>query len=342
MKIKTSVLALARDMGSANVVGPIVQELRRREYKVALFAEEGGKGIDKFRQTGIDFLPLFPDQPISTLIHTYEPRAVLTGLSSPRHLESSLDLEARKRGIPVVNVEDYWGVYTRCVVPPDLVVTIDESSAALVRRAYPDATICIAGLAGILPVTPRPEMVEMFDQLRRDSGAKIIVFTDGDAMCEPGLRLLGESLSLTKTPVRLVPNFHPKYVNAPMPGYAGTWGERWEEVLQPLRNIGVVCDIACTGDEAAMLADVTVSAFSTLLFRAAHTGKHAVTVWTEEAKKHLKRVGNLDETPLMMRGGFPVIREPMPLDDILASTPPPLGVGQFDATVAADAVQKFL
>ena len=342
MKTETSVLALARDMGSANVIGPIVQELRNRGFKVVLFAEEDGKGIDKFRQAGIDFSPLLAGSSLEDMVHTYNPEVVITGLSSPRHLESDLDREARKRGIPVVNVEDYWGVHARCVAPPDLVITIDKTSAVLVHQAYPKARLCIAGLAGILPVIPRPEGMEKFDQLRRNSGAKIVVFTDGDIMCKPGLRLLCECIRLTKMPVRLVPNFHPKYVNAPMPGYAGTWGERWEEVLQPLRDIGGVCDIACTGDEAAMLADATVSSFSTLLFRAANMGKHAITVWTEAAAAHVGRVANLKEAPLMMKGGFPVIREPVPLDDILASTPPRLNINPFDAAVAADAVQKFL
>jgi len=329
-------------MGSANVIGPIAQELRSRGFKVVLFAEEDGKGINKFRQAGIDFSPLFAGSSLEDMAHTYNPQVVITGLSSPRHLESDLDKEAQKRGIPVVNVEDYWGVHARCVVPPDLVITIDKTSAVLVHQAYPKARLCIAGLAGILPVIPRPEVMEKFDQLRRNSGAKIIVFTDGDIMCETGLYLLCECIRLTKTPVRLVPNFHPNYINAPMPGYAGTWGKRWEEVLQPLRDIGGVCDIVCTGDEAAMLADATVSSFSTLLFRAAHTGKHAVTVWTAEAAEHMGRVTNLKEAPLMMKGGFPVIREPVPLDDILASTPPRLNISSFDAVAAAAAVQKFL
>lgn len=337
-------IALFRDIGAGNVVRPTVSALGDRGVSIPLCAEQKGAAAARLEQLGVSAYILPENFDAESLLRDFNPSFVITGLSSPRVLESALDRVAKDAGIPVIVIEDQFGTIERSVVEPDLVLTINETTARLVRKKYPNAKIVPVGLAGILPVTPRPEVVAQFEELRQATGAKIFVFTDGDVMCEPGLRIFIECLKLTKTPWRLVPNFHPKYVNAVVPGEALTWGQRWNAVIdnEHLREQGFVVDIACTGDEAAMLADAIASSFSTLLFRAAREGKHVITVWTPEMVPHLKRVSGLDETPLMLMGGYPVVYEPQPLDEILASTPLPLDLEPFNAAKAADEVLTLL
>ena len=45
---------------------------------------------------------------------------------------------------------------------------------------------------------------------------------------------------------------------------------------------------------------------------------------------------------MLMKGGFPVIEEPTPLDDILAAPKPPFKVKPLDVAVAADAIENLI
>lgn len=330
-------LAVVRDMGAANVVGPTAVELRRRGHKVLLFAEKGGKAGECLAHLNIPCGFVKTSEEVKRLVEVYNPNVVISGLSSPCHLELICDLEAAARGIPLVQIEDFWGVHTRSEIEPDLLVTIDDVAAALVRKKYSSAVqIVIAGSPGVSSVKPRSSLTTAFDEIHRREGRKIIVFTDGGGQCASGLLLLIECLKLTRIPWVLVPKFHPKFVSSLMPRTNKTWGVYWYNLLEPVRDHVYERDEST--EEVVLAADATASAYSTLLITAAAAGKTALTLWTPMAAERLWAEAKLPETPLMMYRGFPVLRKPQPLDRILAVPPPTLDLKPFDARIAADAI----
>lgn len=333
------VLASARDMGAANMLVPMVPEFQKRGCDITLLAEEGGIAHNRFNEKGV---PYTLTAPISAeeVLDRHDPKILVTGLAGPRHFENDLDFAARTRGIPVVNLEDYWGVHARSCLEPDLFVTIDETAVALIREKYQSAAVCVAGLISILPFEPRPEIREQFEEMRA-TGVKIVLFADGGLPCEPNLKLTLASLAMTKMPWRLCTSFHPKAVNAKMPGSETTWGERWNSFLRELRNEGMVFDTDARGDETAMLADATCSSYSSLLFLAAAVEKHAISLWTPESEQAFFVATERRKAPLLLKEGYPVLRAPYSLDAILASTPPIFDVKPFDARVAVEAILRL-
>lgn len=337
------ITGFVRDMGTANVVGPILNELRARGHTTLLFIEKGGKAEGRVKHPATILGNI--DEIRAALDHE-RPDIVIAGLSAPgRNLEGAFEEVARSYGIPVVHAEDSLLAFGRSEMEANLILSIDGAAASLARAARPHAQIATIGFGGIMPLTPRQSVVDEFDRVRQETGAQILYCNDADPMdSESTVKLLVDSILLTQTPVRLIFAPHPKF--APVIVAEGrTQGEVLQDILAPLRERGLLmsCPTGADGDEGVMLSDATCSGYSTLLGRAAASGKTALTLRTPEAAQAFKQYTGLDQTWfMMMNGGFPVIEKPTSLDDILAAPAPLFNVKPLDVAVAADAIESLV
>lgn len=337
------VIGFVRDMGTGNVVAPILNELRIRGHNTLLFIENGGKAEGRVVHPAS---VLGTESEIQAMFEKEKPDIVIAGLSAPnRNLESVFEEYARAHDIPVVHAEDSLLAFARSGMRADLILSIDEAAASLVLSKHQHARIAIVGFAGIMPLVPRPEVVADFERVRRQTGAKILYCNDADPRdSESTVSLLVESILLTKTPVRLIFVPHPKF--APMIVSDGRMqSEVLRDIIKPLHKKGLLmrCPPGADGDEGVMLADATCSGYSTLLGRAAASGRTALTLRTPEAARAFKEYTGLDKTWFMiMNAGFPIIEKPTPLDEILAAKKPVFRVRPLDVRAGASAIEKFI
>ena len=324
-----------RDIGAGNVVAPVMEELRRRGHTTLLLAEEDGQAHQ--RLTGP--FTVINKETLNARFAGHAPDVVITGLSIPRALEHALDVLAKRAGIPLVQVEDYWGCHVRAEVEADLYITVDAAAKRFVEDKHPHAPVAVAGFAGIAPVKPSIELMQAMASLRA-GGRTVLVYPDGGPECKRALPML--VASILRTPgLFLVPKFHPKMDQVTHPE-GGTWGQWCRAVLHPLRNRGSVIELAAPTDEVVEAADGVVSGYSTTLIRAAATGKIALTLWDDIIRKELKCATGLDKTPLMLDGRFPVLKRAMSLDSLLQERQPVLDIRPFDARIAADAITRLV
>ena len=328
---------LARDMGAGNVLGPVSVELRKRGHDVFLLAEEGGQAMNRLQ---VPF-QVADEAALEKLLLAQKPSVIVTGLSSPRMLETRLDQYAECRNVPLVHIEDYWGAHVRSPVLADLVITIDETAKRLVRAARQESRVAVAGFAGIAPVTPRPSLIEKFDAIRK-TGGKILVYPDGGEECQFALPMLVDSILLSETPIYLALKIHPKFKTVPHPSGTGTWDDWCQTKIHPLRERARVLDLSEPTDEVVEAADGVASCYSTLLIRPAAKGKVAITLWDRIIERLLKRETGLDQTPLMLTGQYPVLDGVRSLDDFFAVTWPALDLKPFNASIAADAIEELV
>lgn len=337
------IVGFVRDMGTANVVVPVLNELKGRGHTTLLFIEKGGKAEGRVKHLAS---VLGNVAEIRAALEQEKPDVTIAGLSAPgRNLEGVFEESARSYGIPVVHAEDSLLAFARSGMEADSILSIDEAAATLARQACPHSKVVVVGFAGIMPMEPRASTTEEFQRVRQETGAKILYCNDADPRdSESTVKLLVDSILLTQTPVRLIFSPHPKF--APVIVSDGrTQAGVLQDVIAPLRERGLLmqCPSGADGDEGVMLSDMTCSGYSTLLGRAAASGKIALTLRTLEAVRAFKEYTGLDQTWLMlMNGGFPVIEKPTPLDEILAAPRLPFNVKPLDVSVAADAIESLV
>ena len=116
------ILALSRDIGSLQTIIPVLDQLVKLKFihlKVScpkgnryLF-EKGSFCIEPFDNFNTSLLP---EQYFNDLISNYKPDLILTGSSPafgtvPQTPEQFATIIAHKLGIPIVSIQDYWGMY---------------------------------------------------------------------------------------------------------------------------------------------------------------------------------------------------------------------------------------
>lgn len=331
---KVSVLALVCDIGLANMIVPLLQELERLGHTVTLLAEDSGEAKNHLE---VPFSVVDTEVSLRAHVVRHWPDIIMTGFSALRFLETILDRMAKESGTPLVHLEDYWAVHTRGSDEPGLYITIDEFSERLLKKIHPRVPIVVAGLVGVSLVTPSPGLISSFDAIRQRTGGKVLVYPDGGPMCERALPLFVESVLRTNTHVTVVPKFHPAFKTLVCP-LGGTWDQWCHSQLGPLRACHRVVDFVDSTDEVIEAADGVASSFSTTLIRAACAGKLALTLLDEVSREIFKKSTQLDETPLIRDGRFPVLTESQSLDRYFAVTQPVYVIKPFDPSIAARAV----
>jgi len=330
------VLMLARDMGAGNVLGPTSVELRKQGHDVYMLAEEGGQAMNRLK---VPF-DVVDEAALRRKLKTKRPGVIVTGLSSPRCLETHLDEYAACVGIPLVHIEDYWGCHKRTDFSADLVVTVDETAACLAQIANPGHKVVVAGFAGISPVTPNAALFSRMAEVRT-RGGYTLVYPDGGPECELALPMLVQSILRSRTRIVLIPKVHLSFKNVAHPSGNGSWDDWCREQIRPLREKDATLDVSDPTDAVCEVADGVVSCYSSTMFRPAVKGKLALTLWDDFIKAQLLESTGLHQTPLMLAGEYPVLDAPRSLDGLFRSWPK-YDLKPFDAKTAADAILQLL
>ena len=326
------VLGVVRSNAAASAVEPLFKELLSRGHLTSLFAEGGGQAAHRLT------IPFTKLTERSQLLEAFEEKidVVVTGLSWRREFEQIAEVEAKRRNIALVHIEDFWGAHVRTNVKADVLLVIDSMAAHMAHVARPGIRTAVVGLPGLFPVVPGSLLRRRLEDARASTAARLIVYPDSGQEALGTLPMLVESIRQTRTPVVLLPKWNPNVCDEASDD-GRTWAERCEEIIAPLRREGKVLDVEGPTDEVVLCADLTASGFSVLLFRSLYGGKSALTLWTPFVAQLLKEETGLAETPLMMRG-YPVLMQPQPLDAILMQKARSSDSKPFDPAGAADAV----
>lgn len=299
---KRKVLFVSKDIGSGNVLIPVAKTMKP-DHDVVVVAE--GLSIPRWRKEGFDLhfqgTTDYRDEPFTVdaaaLLKHLKPDVMVTGLSSPINLEEQFASAANTLDIPVVWLNDFWGGSTRNNARPDLIFTIDHIDEKIVKKnpRFEKVRVSISGNLALntLENFSAPEDVaKRMNELKKP----VILLAGGGVSTTSVIEILVNSLRMTPGDWTLIPRLHPKHAKRQGPD-GRTYGETWNGLLAEFgeRVAEVPTDNA---DAVAMLADITVSPFSTLLLPSVVAKKLPVSVRTPEMIKDLKAQTGLERYPL--------------------------------------------
>lgn len=332
---------VVRDMGDKAMAEPVAVIFRDRGYDVRMFAEEGGLAKTILAQP---FTILPQDTNPLRFLREQKPDVVIVGIATYRQLETQIERVARELGIPVVQLENTPGVHVNSPLrDPDLVVTVDDLSAHLLYADGNPNNVVIAGDPGVMPLAESaPLHVQAEFEMLRAGGREVIMIPDDEPDYTDTMRILRESLAMTKTPVRIVPRIRGKHKDQPGPD-GKTWGAWIAEQFAPLRDQNLLWEPE--GVNTSQLAElpgiIVASGFSTVLRRAMAAGNRTITFWNRFNENLLMEQTGLTETPAMLLGG-PRLAYAQPLEQLFDLPPVKVTIEPFDAEVAAGAIEKLL
>ncbi|MDO8667868.1 MAG: hypothetical protein Q7K35_02085 [bacterium] len=330
---------------------PIAIEAKNRGHEVCVAAE--GAGVFLWFQAGLK--PFFIGAPSSDIIapvfdagaflKNVRPDAILMEFPFSVNIAKDVGLEANKRGIPVILIEDYWAVSKRlCGIRLDLILTIDEYAKKIAEETtlwrIPVKVIGNHAVSDIKKYSTPDKVLEILSEARRRFD-ELFVYIGGN-VAEADLKLLVSSLLLTPGNWGLIPCYHPNYKDRIEDVSGKKCFEIWDELLDPIHNRIVRCDSG-TSDDLAILADACFSAFGSSVSTAIRSGKPAVILSTPESDAALKKV-NLEEVPWLALGAVGIIKTPQNIRPFL--TPASEEVRNkfipLNPKKAADYIEDFL
>lgn len=316
-------LIVSKDMGGAHVGIPLANLAQKAGYNVMLVAE--GLAASKYEDAGFklyfkgaaNFSRGCFSLDARGVIKKLKPAVIITTLGVPINLEESFGLAANNLGIPLIFLEDYWGVHIRSKAKPNLVLSIDEIAAESARSRFNSATqIAVVGnytINNSLGLEIPNELREKIKVLRKKFG-QVLVFTAGGAPTSEQILLLTECLKKTSDWV-LIPRFHPKSVNLIGPS-GKTFGEEWRGLLEEFGERVVYIESKTT-EPLVALADATLSGYSTLLTTALVFGHSAVSIATAGVRETMKNETGFTSHPLVEIGLVKEVTEPCNLINCL-------------------------
>ena len=316
-------LLVSKDMGGANVGIPLAQEAIKAGYKIAVIAE--GLAAGKYEDAGFrlyfkgttDFSEESFSLDAMGVVERLKPAVVVTTLSVPINLEQSFGFAANNFRIPLVFLEDFWGVHLRSQAKPDLVLSIDQVGADLVYRKYGSLTRTkIVGNYTVNRIRELkiPEETREVVKRLRNMFDKVFVFAAGGAHVSEQIQLLKKCLRQTSDGV-LIPRFHPKSVNLTAPS-GKTFGEEWRELLKEFGDRVAYLESQAT-EPLVALADVTFSDFSTLLTTALVFKHQAVSIATPMVRQTMMNEVGFTTHPLVGVGLVKEVGEPRDLSEFV-------------------------
>lgn len=308
-------------MGSAGVVGPFVKAAKSAGHEVLIFAE--GLASDRLSKEGIElsfrgpvnFLdtPFFLD-PVSVL-QANKPDYLVIGESEPINLELHFAQAARKLGVKIIEIGDFWGGWVRNPVRPDILGVLDEADAESARRRFGwSVKVVVSGNPGLKPVTIGEDLKREMDELREQHGMVIVYVGGSPTQTGPELELLVQCV--LRTPQYcVIPRLHPKYAKVVSPS-GKTWGEVWQDILSPIQDRVVsIKTVVPNTDPIACGANLTLSGFSTVSTTVAGMGGKVAMLGTQATMDDLLESSVLAEIPLVALGAAAVV-EPMDLTHV--------------------------
>ncbi len=318
--VTEQVAVLAREAGHDVVTA--LEGLAMARYEALGFTGEAPnwRGMVNFNSpTEEDKKKKLPSFDAMKFLDETRPDIIVTGLGSPINIQRDIAEEATRRKIPLVVCEDFWakspGHLDAAKVNPTLILTVDDYSIALNRKAFPHVSMAVVDNPGAKKVEVPPEVEAQMKKIREEGFDTIYVFAGGGASATNELALLLKCLEKTPGNYCIIPRFHPKVMAWKIPGESRTYGELWTEYLAPFAKRVRYVE-AKSADPVAVSdsADVLVSGFSTLMTTAAYCGKRVICLKTSETVASLKAHGeHYTEIPQVALGLAHAVTEPTDL-----------------------------
>jgi len=276
------VLIVTKDIGSGfNAHYPVAELFRARNHKVTVVAEGGS--MDFWTKAGYEIYGGMPEQgqfdpntkirfdiDPAKVLDEIKPNVVITELADPIHLGESFGIEANKRDISLVFIEDLWGVHKRSKAVPNLVCTVDTIGDKKVKEYYQqgirieDVYVAITGnpaMDSVLNEKPHPELQKIVND-----GKRLHVLFGQDDSTTPTLKGLVDALGKDDV---FIARFHPKWLSDPS---KSEHVNQWHALLKEAKEKGIEVAEQPKGVNARQLmmaAYSSVSMWSTTLTEAA-------------------------------------------------------------------------
>lgn len=325
---KPMILVGARDMGTARNLEPVIVELRKRGYGVSVLTDNPS---EKFLRTR------FPDAKEISLktsleaIDVTKPSLVLSGISATNnpgiefYLAKTGESESESEKIPVVWVEDLWGVATRkeqfkFAIHPDVVCAYDEYSKNLDmehiqqagKKDWSRVKFEVTGSPVMDELAGESNHQKISDKVRVALGVEkedVMVTYMGGGPPEDLVDLKKFITGLEKVAekgdkkIKFTARIHPSIFGT---GSLAKYKKEFEILLEGLKgeNIEVVDTMGLfSTDEVAIATDVIVSRFSTEGVKGVYRNKVCLFMLLPElGGKALKESDGMDTLPVIETG----------------------------------------
>ncbi|MEA1929453.1 MAG: hypothetical protein U9M92_00990 [Patescibacteria group bacterium] len=311
-------LAIFRDLMPTKMALPILNELRKRGNTV--FAITEGQAAAHCKQTraiesvlleGNNSLAPVKSSEITRILGNVGPDVLIIGCSCPINWELQFAKVARRRGIPVVAIEDIWGDLSRLGdFIPDLALTIDNLGHGT-RAGNSQAIGDIASAVNPAASNDAQEQVNRLEALARDKTTVLIV-ADHTSNALEIVELVAKSVRLEEDPGQFVITHslvHPKLTKT----------EAASEILRPAEQLlaGLTVDQfgGLSTDTRAVHCHYTVAAFTTPLRIALHNGRRAVSVSGPKSLELLWSETGFRQYPLVALEAIPEMNQPASLSN---------------------------
>jgi len=320
-----------KDPGGHNALSPVQEVLENREHSVLSIVH--GKAIDMAHAEKIPHVVAHDASPEPLLHWLTLPDIFITSMCGEGGVGRNLIPELKKRGIPTIGMQDYWGTELRKAFAdplywPRALCVQDPLGMELVQEAWPTySNECIK-------ITGQPAFDSLITYAKVDTQAHFrtelgctekwpIVLYAGQLQ-ESAETLLSLIRTLNQLPhkVYLIPLLHPRLPNdAPEEVFLHS------QAVAEFHNGIVVDRDTLSTDQLVATSNVVVTMFSTVLITAAYLEKECVSVLLPNAgEAQLKKAG-LEFLPMEKLRCCAVARNQKEIDEIIPKALSKKGLG---------------
>lgn len=274
-------LFATKDVGGSQVAEPIARVAKACGHMPIIIAE--GLSVQEWKAKGwgpiFEGTKDFKREPFEfdhrLAIELARPDVVVVTYGSPPNIEAKLAHTAAELKVPLVGIEDSWGVSRR--INPyifDLILT-EEFGARVIAELSPGikARVVETGSIFISDMLHNPvpqEIVKIFRSVCRSR--RVILVAGNDHDTQHFLHWTLASAGISSVEVLVIVRYHPRTRGTAKDKEMWTLQQKLYAALKGERAITMLPEIADTRF-IARLADATISNYSTL-FKASAVGSH--------------------------------------------------------------------
>lgn len=338
---------VTKDIGGFMVARPLADTMSISGYSIEVIAE--GKSLPLWEESGYTILlrdcELSIDRAI-TILKNERPDVVVATLGSPINLEDIFSKAANILRIPLVWFPDVWGAERRSSATPDVLLSFDKIEQEIVQSQprFANTKVAVVGHPLVDQLKSQPDCVAIQEiESLKNSGKTVILIAGQGEYTTDMIDFVCESVKNSNGSFAVIPRFHPKYKDS-----KPEWIAKWNERLATLpEGIVVNLDPKIKTDHIAMLADITVSSFSTTLTCAALARKIPISVSTPATREAMVKSTGLDYYPptrvgaaVLVTIGPAVLCTPMLRELLLRQGD--FNINAFDANTTMETVSQTL
>lgn len=308
-------LAGIKDVGSANAVFPVLRELQKNSRNILVYAD--GVSAEKFK----DEYPLISascsfEKVLDWFSYEHGVSAAILGISSAGGvIPVAFTNVCKKRGIPIIAVEDYWA--SHCMVNweelPDLVCVQDDFAKRLLLeswgfRGYSSNQVIVTGQPAFdrfKDTDCRSANKQLRQSLKLNQDWPIIFFPGQIYGMAEALPIVVDALNSISRPVYFIMRDHPR-VSSPNATQEFKQIYKVYKDIPDKLNIGQLVDSSSlkSSDLCNAGADIVIGMYSTMLVEACYMRKPTIVVWTPDGQAGLEMESDnkLHKNPIAVLG----------------------------------------